>query len=165
MTVQALRFYFFFAFIAISLASCRKDEVVEEANTLGTYIIGDWKIDSVNLSGDYQSPSVSGEIKGTGFNVTGNWTFREDGTFEIKAKYNLTMSIAGNSTGYGTVDETIAGSYVIKGQNTIETTYDGGVRVYTIRNREATSFSALYESAFNEPNESGLMRYEFGISR
>jgi hypothetical protein len=166
MPIQAIRFYFLFALIAFSISSCRKDDVEEEGNTLGTYVIGDWKIDSIHVSGDFQSPILNGEIEGTGFNITGNWTFSEDGTFDIKTYYNLDLSIAGNPMGYGTVDEAIAGTYVIKGPNSIELTYDGEVRIYTITNRRTNSFSALYSDPFDEPDgSSGVMRFEIGISR
>jgi len=169
MIKQALRFCFLFALIGFSLSSCRKDkdEVGGEDNTLREYIIGDWKVDSVHVSGDYQSQSLNGEIVGTGFNVSGNWTFREDGTFYAQTKYNLSLVIGGTPMGYGTVDETVEGNYVIKGPNRIEMTddADGKVKVYTIRNRKNASFSAMNSVTFTEPDGSGVMNYEIGISR
>jgi hypothetical protein len=165
MSKQTLRFSFLFALIAFAFSSCNKDKAEEEVNTLGTYIIGNWKIDSIIVTGDYQSPSLNGEIEGTGFSIVGSWTFREDGTFAIKSKYNLTLSIGGNPLGYAPIEEDFEGSYVIKGPNSIETTHDGEVRVYTISHRKTNSFTALYSDSFDEPDESGVMRYEFGMSR
>jgi hypothetical protein len=154
---QALRFCSLFALIALSLSSCRKDkeEVGGADNTLRAFIIGDWKVDSVHVTGDYQSPTLNGEIDGTGFNVSGNWTFREDGTFYAQTKYNLSLVIGGTSMGYGTIDETIEGIYAIKGSNRIELTADAGGEVteYTISNRKKTSFSAMKSETFTGPDE------------
>jgi hypothetical protein len=159
------KFLWAIAIVAVSLSSCRKDKTEEKDKPLKEYVIGDWNMTSINLSGNIQSPFFSGQLVGNGTEVSGRWTFRENGTVRAETKYKMNITIAGFSVGEEEVDEVIEGTYTVSGEDTVVLTAEGETTTYTIRNRENTKFEAVSTEEFNDMGATGNIRVVIGISR
>jgi hypothetical protein len=149
--------------MAIAFSSCRKTE--EKDKSLSEYIIGDWNMHSIALSGNIESPFFSGPVSGTGSEVSGGWNFRENGTFRGRMKYKMTITVSGIPLGTEDEDEVIEGTYSVSGDDSISLTSDGETVNYKIRKRENSSFELTFSEVFDDMGATGNLNFVVGMRR
>lgn len=152
---------FAFALVAVTLGGCKKDEEVEAKDQpMNEYVLGDWNFYKVNLTGQI----FTFNLTGTGKNVSGKWTFKNDGTVRAEVKYEMDIMANGQVLDSETADEVIIGTYTTTA-TTVTVIADGETTTYQVANRENTSFDLKFSEVINEGGFTGNLDFTIGLRR